>query len=75
MATDSSIAARPEPRAAQFENELPTYRALSALAITSAAAGLIAGLSFVAWWWLGFALLAVVAGSGPTTESAGCPTS
>ncbi len=58
VADRSDLLANPE----MFGNDIPTYRAVSALALTSAAAGLISGLSFVAWGWLGLAVVAVAAG-------------
>jgi hypothetical protein len=48
---------------AAIENEIPTYRAVSALALTSAVCGLLAGLSFVSPWWLIVAGFAVVLGA------------
>ncbi len=54
--TDSVVA----PEA--FENEIPTYRAVSAAALASAFCGLMSGLAFVSYWWLLLSALAIVLG-------------
>jgi len=53
----------PESRVASpIENEIPAYRAISPLAITSLILGALAILSFAHWFFLSFAALAVVLG-------------
>jgi len=52
-----------ESRAASpIENEIPAYRAISPLAITSLILGALSILSFAHWFFLGFAALAIVLG-------------
>lgn len=50
----------PEP---VIENEIPTYRAISPVAIVSAGLGLISGLAFTDPMWLVAAVLAVITGA------------
>jgi len=45
-----------------IENEIPTYRAISPMAVTSAFLGLVSALCFVAVYWVVAAILAVVSG-------------
>jgi hypothetical protein len=45
-----------------IENELPTYRAISARAVFSLICGVLASFSFAHWFFLVFAVLAVVFG-------------
>jgi hypothetical protein len=48
--------------ASPIENELPTYRAISPLAVWSLVFGLVGALGFANLWFLVFAALAIVAG-------------
>ena len=64
MAADPTIAKNPVLAGTQgaFENELPTYRAISPMALFSTSCGLLSVLSFVSPNWLGVAFIAVAAG-------------
>ena len=45
-----------------IENEIPTYRAISARAIFSVAFGVLSGCGFAHWFFYTFAVLAIVFG-------------
>lgn len=64
MAIDPNAPSRPETssRASAIENELPTYRAISATAVVSLVLGLVSLLSFVDPWFLLAGAGAIVAG-------------
>lgn len=64
MSLNPSVAAEPNSLdpGPVIENEIPTYRAISSLAITSLGLGLVSALSFTDLWWLITAGLAVVLG-------------
>lgn len=59
MASDPTLATRASDAVL---HDLPTYRAISPLAVASAAFGLFSGLSFVSLWWIVLAALAVLTG-------------
>jgi hypothetical protein len=52
----------PSERVSAIENELPSYRAVSALAVTSMVFGALTIFSFADIWFLGFGVLAIVLG-------------
>ena len=64
MAIDPNVTrTNPESRpASAIENEIPAYRAISPLAITSLILGALSILSFAHWFFLSFAVAAVVLG-------------
>ena len=64
MAIDPNVTrTNPESKpASAIENEIPAYRAISPLAITSLILGALSILSFAHWFFLSFAVAAVVLG-------------
>ena len=77
MAVDpqTSTGSALSPVSSPIENELPTYRAVSPLAITSMLLGLVASLTFVSHWFLVAGGLAVVTGAWRSGRSDACPMS
>lgn len=65
MAPEKVFASKRDPLASPeaFENEIPTYRAVSAAALASAICGLLSGLAFVSYWWLLLSVFAIVLGA------------
>lgn len=64
MALNTPIASRPQPNdsGSPIENELPSYRAISALAVISALLGVVSALCFVDLNWLPAAALGLIFG-------------
>ena len=66
VATSTSTAASRSPGGLEpgspIENEIPTYRAISAMAVASVIFGLASALSFTSWAWLPASLFAVIFG-------------
>lgn len=64
MALNTPIANRPESTdsGSPIENEIPSYRAISALAVTSALLGVVSALCFVDLNWLPAAALGLIFG-------------
>jgi len=64
VALNTPIASRPQPTdpGSPIENEIPSYRAISALAVTSALLGVVSALCFVDLNWLPAAALGLICG-------------
>lgn len=64
MAPKPVYAPERDPLAAPdaFQNEIPTYRAVSAAALASAVFGLLSGLAFISYWWLFLSVFAIILG-------------
>lgn len=65
MSTDSRLAAE-ETRASAIENEIPSYRAISRLAVLSLLLGLMTVLTFASPWFALTGLAAIVVGAVAT---------